>query len=123
MLIYCKYDANYGNPKDKFIKVDNSREIFEAATDECIFDPQKPSDDGAIGQELNTASPADARTWGGGTNRNWEFIRSLQNEIIYLICSLKALWIKYMQVKIIANIVWGVEKRYLMLLSLVMIDS
>ena len=46
LLIYCKYDAYYGNPKDKFIEFDNSREIFEAATDECILDPQEPSDDG-----------------------------------------------------------------------------
>ena len=71
LLIYCKYDTKYGNPKDKFIEVDASREIFEAAsaTDKCIFDPQEPSENGVIGQELNTATPADASTWGGGTNR------------------------------------------------------
>ena len=83
LLIYFKYDASNGNPKDKLIEFDDSREIFEAATDECIFDSQEPSDDGAIGQELKTATPADASTWGGGMNRAWGFIWSLQNEIVY----------------------------------------
>ena len=37
LLIYFKYDASNGNPKDKLIEFDDSREIFEAATDECII--------------------------------------------------------------------------------------